>query len=285
MKLASYVAGGRASFGIVAPGGLIDLRRRMGVESLREFLAGNSLARAAQVAGASVDYAFDEVTLLPVIPDPAHCWCVGTNYADHLREVQDAGINRPAPTHPPLFIRYPATFVPHGAPLLVPVVSDRLDFEAELAVIIGKGGRYVEETEAMSHVAGYACFNDGSIRDWQFHSTQVTCGKNFVGTGGFGPWLVTADEIENPHDLPISLTINGTTYQDGTTRDLIFAVPRIVSYVSAMLPLEPGDVIATGTPAGVGFSRKPPVFLRPGDVCEVTIGNIGTLHNTVAAAR
>ena len=284
VKLATYIVNGATQFGIVTPEGVIDVRRRIGVGSIRHALAGGRMADIAALQKSAPDHRLDQIEYLPVIPDPAHCYCVGTNYADHLREVQAAGINRPAPTHPPMFIRYAETFVAHGKPLIMPKVSTQLDFEAELAVIIGRGGRYIDKAKAMGHVPGYACLNDASVRDWQFHSQQVTCGKNFLGTGGFGPWMVTPDEVGDPHRLAISLTINGKTYQDGTTAFLIFDVPAIISYVSAMLPLQPGDVIATGTPAGVGFSRKPPVFLEPGDVCEVRIEKIGTLTNTVAAA-
>ncbi|HEX3859392.1 MAG TPA: fumarylacetoacetate hydrolase family protein, partial [Pseudolabrys sp.] len=146
----------------------------------------------------------------------------------------------------------------------------------------GKGGRYIDEGRALDHVAGYSCFNDGSVRDWQFHTTQVTPGKNFAATGGFGPWLVTVDEIPDPHSLEIKLTLNGKMLQHGNTNDLIFNIPKIISYVSTFVPLRPGDVIATGTPAGVGFSRKPPIFMKAGDVCEVSIEKIGVLRNPVA---
>jgi 2-keto-4-pentenoate hydratase/2-oxohepta-3-ene-1,7-dioic acid hydratase in catechol pathway len=209
---------------------------------------------------------------------------VGVNYEDHLREVQAAGVSRPRPKQPSLFIRFPETFVAHGMPLISPKVSDSFDYEAELAIIIGKGGRYISREAAMDHVAGYSCFNDGSIRDWQFHSSQVTSGKNFLGTGGFGPWLVTPDEIGNVGALSVRLTVNGKVLQDGNTSDMLFDVATIVSYASAFLPLQPGDVIATGTPAGVGFSRRPPIFLKAGDICEVEIEKIGTLRNTVIKA-
>jgi 2-keto-4-pentenoate hydratase/2-oxohepta-3-ene-1,7-dioic acid hydratase in catechol pathway len=201
-----------------------------------------------------------------------------------LREVQQAGVARPKPQQPSLFIRYPETFVAHGQPLLMPKVSSDFDYEAELAVIIGKGGRYIDKAQALDHVAGYSCFNDGSIRDWQFHSSQVTSGKNFVGTGGFGPYLVTPDEVGDVGTLAIGLTVNGRALQSGNTADMLFSVADIVAYASAFLPLQPGDVIATGTPAGVGFSRKPPIFLKEGDVCEVHIDRVGILRNTVVKA-
>jgi 2-keto-4-pentenoate hydratase/2-oxohepta-3-ene-1,7-dioic acid hydratase in catechol pathway len=284
MRLASYLADGKPGFGILSGIGLIDLASRMSMQSIRELLNKTGLGSASRFAGLAPDRPLDSVTLMPVIPEPAHCYCVGVNYADHLREVQQAGVARPKPQQPSLFIRYPETFVAHGGPLLMPTVSSDFDYEAELAVIIGKGGRYIEKAQALDHVAGYSCFNDGSIRDWQFHSSQVTSGKNFVGTGGFGPYLVTPDEVGDVGTLAIGLTINGRVLQSGNTSDMLFSVADIVAYASAFLPLQPGDVIATGTPAGVGFSRKPPIFLKEGDVCEVHIDRVGTLRNTVVKA-
>jgi len=284
VRLASYLVGSKAEFGIVVGDGLIDLSVRTRTSSLRILLAAGGLAEAARFAGAMPDRALDSVALLPVVPDCAHCYCVGVNYEDHLREVQQAGVARPRPKQPSLFIRYPETFVAHGGPLVVPKVSDDLDYEAELAVVVAKGGRYIPHERAMDHVAGYSCFNDGSIRDWQFHSSQVTSGKNFIGTGGFGPWLVTPDEAGDAGALAVRLAVNGRVLQDCRMSDMLFDVAAIVSYASAFLPLQPGDVIATGTPAGVGFSRKPPIFLKPGDICEVRIEGVGTLRNTVVKA-
>ena len=284
MRFASYIADGKPGFGLVTDSGIVDLAPRLGVPTLRALLEGAGTAAAAPYAAQKADRALDSVTLLPVIEDCAHCYCVGVNYEDHLREVQAAGVARPRPKQPSLFIRYPETFVAHSAPLVMPKVSDDFDYEAELAIIIGKGGRYIPREQALAHVAGYSCFNDGSVRDWQFHSSQVTSGKNFVGTGGFGPWMVTPDEVGDVGKLAISLTVNGTVLQDGNTADMLFGVADIVSYASAFLPLKAGDVIATGTPAGVGFSRKPPIFLKAGDVCEVYIERIGTLRNTVVKA-
>jgi len=284
MRFVSYIAEHQPGFGLVIEGGIVDLTSRLSVPTLRALLEGKGVAAAAPFAAEKPDRAIDSVTLLPVIPDCAHCYCVGVNYEDHLREVQAAGVARPRPKQPSLFIRYPETFVAHGEPLLMPKVSNDFDYEAELAIIVGKGGRYIPREQAVAHVAGYSCFNDGSVRDWQFHSSQVTSGKNFIGTGGFGPWMVTPDEVGDVGKLAIRLTVNGTVLQDGNTADMLFGVADIVSYASAFLPLKPGDVIATGTPAGVGFSRKPPIFLKPGDVCEVQIERIGTLRNIVAKA-
>jgi 2-keto-4-pentenoate hydratase/2-oxohepta-3-ene-1,7-dioic acid hydratase in catechol pathway len=195
--------------------------------------------------------------------------------------VQAAGISRPLPQYPTVFIRITESLVAHGAPMLLPKVSTEFDYEAELAIIIGKGGRHIDESGALGHLAGYSCLNDGSLRDWQFHTTQVT-GKNFLATAGFGPWMVTADEIVDPTSLGVRLVLNGQTLQSGKTRDFLFGIPKINSYISTFAPLFPGDVIATGTPAGVGFSRKPPIFMKPGDICEVQIDKIGTLRNPIA---
>ena len=286
MNIVSFLDAGQPDVGLVTPGGgLIRLGQRLGVTSLRHILAAGRLAEVAALQASKPDCALADVALLPVIPDPQHFYCVGTNYADHLKEVQDAGIARPTPKAPALFTRFPETLAAHDQPILAPRVSDSLDYEGELAVVIGRPGRYIDEAQALDHVAGYACFNDASVRDWQFHTSQVTSGKNFLQTGGFGPWLVTADEIPDPQALSITTRLNGRVLQQGSTRDMIFTVAQIVSYASALVPLVPGDVIATGTPSGVGFSRTPPVFMRDGDVCEVAIERVGTLRNPISKAR
>ncbi len=282
MKILSYRWQSAERVGVVTDGGIVDIGSRLGVGTLRELLERGLLKPARDLQGEKPDADLAAVEFLPIVSHPRHLYCVGVNYHDHLKEVQAVGVARPLPTQPSLFIRFPETLVGHHSPMLVPNVSDQFDYEAELAVIIGKGGRSIDERVALDHVAGYACFNDGSMRDWQFHSTQVTAGKNFSATGGFGPWMVTADEIGDPHSLGIKLVLNGKTMQQGHTSDLIFKIPKIISYISTFLPLHPGDVIATGTPAGVGFSRKPPIFMKPGDVCEVQIEKIGILRNPVA---
>jgi 2-keto-4-pentenoate hydratase/2-oxohepta-3-ene-1,7-dioic acid hydratase in catechol pathway len=284
VKLLSYEFAGTARVGALKDDGVIDIGGRLGVNSLRALLDAGALSAAQGLADAPADHALGAVTFLPLIPDPAHFYCVGVNYSNHLKEVQDAGIARSQPKHPSLFPRFPETLVGHGQALEVPKVSDEFDYEAELAVVIGKGGRYIDEAKALDHVAGYTCFNDASVRDWQFHSSQVTSGKNFWRTGGFGPWMVTTDEIPDPGTLDIRLVLNGRVLQDDNTRNLIFGVARIIAYASALVPLKPGDVIATGTPSGVGFSRKPPLFMKAGDVCEVQIEQIGTLRNTIEKA-
>lgn len=281
MRLASFSVNGTTDVGLIVADGIVSLKKRLGVSNLRQLIAENLIEESKNFCSDQADYQPSDVTWLPLIHNAAHFVCVGTNYKDHLKEVQDAGVIRPQPQHPPLFIRVPESLAAHGANLQIPSVSTSFDYEGELAVIIGRGGRNIPESEALSCVAGYSCFNDGSIRDWQYHTTQITSGKNFVSTGGFGPWMVTTDEIPDPQTLKIITKLNGITLQDGNTADMIFSVARIISYISTIFPLLPGDVIITGTPSGVGFSRKPPIFMKPGDICEVSIEKIGTLSNMI----
>jgi 2-keto-4-pentenoate hydratase/2-oxohepta-3-ene-1,7-dioic acid hydratase in catechol pathway len=219
----------------------------------------------------------DEVEFAPVVPAPQRILCVGRNYRAHAEET-----GRAIPDHPIFFIRFPSSLVGHRQPLIVPAVSERLDWEGELAVIIGRPGRHLKPQNAASVIAGYSIFNDGSVRDYQHHGTQWTAGKNFAGSGSFGPFLVTADEVGNPAGLTIATRVNGTVMQEASTADLIFSVPELLAYITQWQPLEPGDVIATGTPAGIGNARKPPVFLRAGDEVTVSIETLGHLINPVA---
>jgi 2-keto-4-pentenoate hydratase/2-oxohepta-3-ene-1,7-dioic acid hydratase in catechol pathway len=211
-----------------------------------------------------------------VIPDPAKILCVGLNYETHRAETK-----RPEAKHPTLFTRYADSQIAHRQPMLKPKFSNALDYEGEMAVIIGQGGRCIPEAEAIAHVAGYACYNDGTIRDWQRHSHQFTPGKTFPGTGAFGPYMVTADEVGDYSQLPIQTRLNGKIMQDATLADLIFPVARLISYISHFTPLGPGDVILSGTPGGVGDRHDPPIYMQPGDVIEVEIGMLGRLINPV----
>jgi 2-keto-4-pentenoate hydratase/2-oxohepta-3-ene-1,7-dioic acid hydratase in catechol pathway len=279
MKLASFTASGRASYGLLVDGGLFDLGARVGARypTLRAALAGDALGEISRSAGAKPDLALAQATLLPPIPAPDKIVCIGLNYRAHAAE---AGLK--VPDNPSLFLRLTNTLVAHGGALVRPSASSDMDYEGELAVVIGRAGRHIAAAQALEHVAGYACFNDGSLRDFQFkHSVAV--GKNFVATGGFGPWLVTTDEIPDPSQLTLTTRLNGVEVQRGDTADMIFPVPQIVSYVSTFTRLEPGDVISTGTPPGVGLARKPPLWMKPGDVVEVEISRIGVLRNTVVA--
>jgi len=282
VRFVSFQLGERQSYGLLTPDGIVDLAPRLRIPSLRALLAAGKVAEARRFAGEQPDIPAGRAQFLPVIPDPQHIFCIGTNYLQHLEEVQKSGIARPYPKHPPLFIRYPETLVGHDRPLIKPRVSSAFDYEAELAVIIGTGGRDITEERALDHVAGYACFNDGSIRDWQFHTTQVTPGKNFAATGSCGPAMVPADEIADPHNLAITLRLNGRALQNSNTREMLFKIPALIAYLSTLLPLQPVDIIATGTPDGVGFSRTPPIFMKPGDVCEIEIERVGLLRNPVS---
>jgi 2-keto-4-pentenoate hydratase/2-oxohepta-3-ene-1,7-dioic acid hydratase in catechol pathway len=238
-----------------------------------------SIMAGRPLAEGPVHNAADIVLGLP-IPVPGKIVCLGLNYVDHAKE----GGN-PIPNYPAVFLRATSSLIAHGQPLLRPSCSDKFDYEAELAVVIGTSAHHVAEADALSHVLGYACFNDGSIRDYQRKSTQWTVGKNFDGTGAFGPHIVTADELPaGAAGLRIACRYNGETMQDGNTSDMIFPIARTIAILSEAMTLEPGDVIITGTPAGVGYARKPPVFLRAGDVSEVEIEGIGVLRNPVVDA-
>ncbi len=241
-------------------------------------LGAQALAGIAARAAAAARIPLAGLTLLPPVPVPGKTICIGLNYALHARE----GGN-PIPDYPAMFLRGPTSLVAHGQAMIRPKASSKLDWEAELAVVIGRRCRHLAEAEALSAVAGYACFNEGSVRDFQRRSTQWTAGKNFDATGAFGPEIVTADELPpGADDLRIVTRVNGETMQDSTTGDMIFKVARLVAILSEIMTLEPGDVIATGTPSGVGYARTPPRFLAPGDVVEVEIEGIGVLSNPIA---
>lgn len=276
MKLCSFTAEGRARYGLVTPTGIVDLTRHFGAPTLRDLIASGELARAAGFGDARADYDFNAVQHDPVIVNPDKIICVGLNYHDHIAET-----GREETPNPVLFARFAGSQIGHGAALIKPPESDRFDYEGEMAVIIGTECRRVPEERALDMVAGYACYNDGSIRDWQRHTHQFLPGKTFAGTGPFGPWMVTADEIPDPSALRLQTRLNGAVMQDTTTDLMIASVPRLIAYCSTILPLLPGDVIVSGTPGGVGARRDPPVFMQDGDVCEVEISGIGILRNPV----
>ena len=272
MRLASYRTGGESSFGIVSGSSIVDLKRRTGMHSLRELLANPTRITETGTA----DWAIGDVTFEPVIPNPGKIICVGLNYHEHIVES-----GRAQPLKPVLFARYPGTQVGHDQPIVRPAVSAQLDFEGELAVVIGTRGRHIAVESALRHVAGYACYNDGSVRDWQAHTAQYLPGKNFLATGAFGPWLVTADEIPDPTTLTLETRLNGAVMQHATVDLMINPIPELIAYCSTFLPLEPGDVIVTGTPGGVGARRTPPLWMKPGDVVEVEVSTIGVLRNGI----
>jgi 2-keto-4-pentenoate hydratase/2-oxohepta-3-ene-1,7-dioic acid hydratase in catechol pathway len=282
MKLVSFVTSdGRLGYGGIKDGGVVDLSRRFGqrAPTLRALLAASALAEAERIARDSApDFPLEGLELAPVIPDPDKIICVGLNYRDHVAETGKAVTEKPA-----LFARFAGSQVGHLQPLVKPAISDEFDYEGELAVVIGKGGRHIRAERALEHVAGYSCYNDGSVRDWQRHTSQYLAGKTFAGTGGFGPWLVTADEIPDPSRLTLETRLNGEVVQHTTTDLMITPIPEQIAYISTILPLLPGDVIVSGTPGGVGVKRRPPLFMRPGDVAEVEISSVGVLRNPVIA--
>ena len=238
---------------------------------------GTGLAKAAEALGKGPVIDLEKISYLPPIENPGRIFCIGLNYVDHSVESGFA-----VPTYPAIFSRFPSSMVGHGAPIVRPKVSTQLDYEAELVAIIGKPGRYIAKENALEHIAGYSICNDASIRDYQFKSAQWTMGKNFDGTGPFGPFFVTADELPpGATGLRIQTRLNGVVVQDASTSSLIFDVATLVMQLSEAVCLQPGDVIVTGTPSGVGLARKPPLWMKHGDVCEVEIEGIGILRNPV----
>lgn len=273
MRLASFVHDGAVGFGVVEREGIRDLRGS-GHGSLRDALAAElDFGRAA--AGAPL-IPVAEVRWLPPVWNSDRNVMVGLNYRSHIEEMR-----REFPPHPMLFIRWSDSFVGSGEPIVRPRVSQRFDFEGEFAVVIGRGGRHIAPGEALAHVAGYTCLNDGTMRDFQRHTTQYFPGKSFWRSGSSGPWLVTPDETGPYRDLGLRTRLNGELMQEARLDDLVFDVERLIAYVSTVITLQPGDLISTGTTGGVGDARDPQVYLQPGDVVEVEIDRIGTLSNPV----
>lgn len=277
MKLVSYRTSEGDDFGIVVDDGVIPLKDRLsdGCDTLREALAKDLLGNIKKIAAvAKPTVRLADLPFLPVIPQPTKFLAVGINFYEHAAQIE-----RKVEARPGLFVRFSDTLVGHKQPMIRPRVSQMFDFEGELAVIIGKSGRYIAESEAMQYVAGYACFVDGSLRDYQKQST--TAGKNFPSTGPFGPWMVTADEIPDPRVLVLTTWLNGKIVQQAGIDMMIHPIPTMISYLSEITVLEPGDVISMGTPGGVGHKRNPPLWLKAGDLLEVDISKIGTLSNHV----
>lgn len=275
MKYASFTRPDSSSgFGRINGDRIDDLTAAdgQGPASLKSALAAGTLTALP----ATTTWQLDEISLLPVIPDPGKILCVGLNYASHIEET-----GRREGKNPVIFTRFADTLVAHGEAIICPAVSHELDYEGELALVIGKGGYKISEADAMQHVAGYTCFNDASVRDWQMHTSQYTPGKNFPATGGFGPFLVTPDEIPDLPAQRVVTRLNGVVVQDQPVADLIFPIPFLIAYISSFTPLAAGDVIVTGTPGGVGFMRKPPLWMKDGDTVEVSVGAVGTLINPV----
>ena len=281
MKLISYRYQNQDSYGALQDDRIVDLRAVFGARAidLKSLIAADLVDEAAKAATAATEtLALADVALLPVIPNPGKIVCVGLNYGDHVRET-----GREITEKPTLFLRVAESQVAHGENIVLPPESSRLDYEGEIAIVIGTGGRRITEADAWDHIAGYACYNDGSIRDWQTATPQWTAGKNFWRSGGFGPWMVTRDEIADDRVMTLVTRLNGQEMQRTTTDKLIHSIPRQIAHISAFMPLAPGDVIVTGTPGGVGAKRTPPVWMKAGDVVEVEVDAIGILRNGVRA--
>ena len=278
MRLVSFRVGAHCSWGAVVGDGVVDLRARLGYPSLLAALQADALpaifAKIAEVLEA--DHSLDSIQYLPVIGEPGQIICVGLNYHEHQVETR-----RDNTSHPTIFARYGRSQVGHGAAILRPPESVMLDYEGELALIIGAHARRISVEDALSVIAGYACYNDASVRDFQRHTTQFHPGKNFPATGAFGPWMVTTDEVPDPSELSIETRLNGSVMQSASLRQLIFPIPELIAYCSTFTELRPGDVIVTGTPGGVGAARKPPVWMKEGDRVEVDIAGVGRLENLV----
>jgi 2-keto-4-pentenoate hydratase/2-oxohepta-3-ene-1,7-dioic acid hydratase in catechol pathway len=272
MKLASYLADGKPAFGAVVGDGLVTLK---GYNDLRHALEAGALAELRKAAeGAKPDRKLAEVKFLPVIPEPKKILCIGINYKSHAAES-----GHDAPTLPNIFTRFTDTLAEHEGEMVKPKASNTFDFEGELAVVIGKPGRAIDPKDALGHIAGYTCFCDGSARDFLKYS--LIASKNFPRTGPLGPWMVTTDEIPDPTKLVLKTRLNGQEMQKSGTDMLIHDIPAIIAFCSKFTPLNPGDIIATGTPEGIGGKRTPPVWMKAGDVLEIEISNIGTLRNRI----
>ena len=279
MKLLSFAADGKDWFGALRDDGVVTLNDKVAQPNLRAARAAGAIDKMRDVAQRTApDRKLSAIKFLPVIPQPGKILCAGINYRSHAAEMA-----RELPKQPSMFIRFADTLVGHGSELIRPKVSDHFDFEGELALVIGKGGRHIAAERALEYVAGYTCFVDGSVRDYQKFS--VTSGKNFPGTGPLGPWLVTRDEIPDPGRLTLTTRLNGKEVQHATTDLLIYSIPQIIAFCSDFTALAPGDVISTGTPEGVGHGRKPPLWMKAGDTLEVEITGIGILRAQVVDER
>jgi len=275
----SFERGGKAAYGVVVGEGVVDVAAlEPGLPDLRAAIASGRLAEIGAAAAArTADLPLAGLRYLPVVPNPSKILCAGLNYRAHQAETGRGG--EPYPT---IFLRLAAAQVAHNEPMLRPKESANLDFEGEIALVVGKAGRRIAKDDWLGHVAGFAPYNDGSVRDWQRHTSQFTPGKNFAGTGGFGPWMMTPDEIGDLDAMEITTRLNGEVMQNARASDLVFGFGELLAYCSTFTELGPGDVIVTGTPAGVGAARTPPVWMKAGDRIEVEVKPIGTLLNPVA---
>ena len=282
-KFASFTRNGKDGYGLITDGGVIDLSARFGADypTLQSVVEAGALTALAEKArGLAADFAESEITYRIPILNPEKLICVGVNFPDRNEEYKDG---QAAPSNPSLFIRFPRSFTGHGQPLIRPPESPQLDYEGEIVIVIGKGGRRIAEKDALDHVAALSLCNEGTIRDWVRHAKfNVTQGKNFDRTGSIGPWLVPYEDERQLADIRLVTRVNGETRQEDRTSRMIFSFRKIINYISTFTTLVPGDVIVTGTPTGAGARFDPPVWLKPGDVIEVEADGIGILRNTVA---
>lgn len=282
-RFLSFSRQGRHGYGLAAGGGVVDLSARFGARwpTLREVIADGALARLADEGGRhGADFAIADIRFEIPIPLPEKIVCVGVNFPDRNEEYRDG---QAAPSNPSLFVRFPRSFTGHGEPLIRPPESPQLDYEGEIVIVIGKGGRRIAEAAALDHVAAVSLCNEGTVRDWVRHAKfNVTQGKNFDRSGSMGPWLVPYVDESQLADIRLETRVNGETRQSDRTSRMIFPFRRIIGYVSTFTTLVPGDVIVTGTPTGAGARFDPPVWLKPGDEVEVEAGGIGILRNGVA---
>jgi 2-keto-4-pentenoate hydratase/2-oxohepta-3-ene-1,7-dioic acid hydratase in catechol pathway len=279
MKLVTYRHTNENRYGAVKGDGIVELSRRLAgrYPDVKSLIAGDALNEAASiVAKAQPDVSLTTVELLPPIPNPDKIICVGVNYEEHRVET-----GREKADFPVLFSRYANSMVGHRRPMVKPKVSERFDYEGELVAVIGRPGRHISKADSLKHIAGWTCFNDGSVRDWQRHTPQFTPGKNFIGSGGCGPWLVTADEFGDYRKSTLMTRLNGQEVQKAGADQMTFDVAHLIEYISTFTELVAGDLIVTGTPGGVGDRRTPPLYMKPGDVCEVEVTGVGTLVNPV----
>jgi 2-keto-4-pentenoate hydratase/2-oxohepta-3-ene-1,7-dioic acid hydratase in catechol pathway len=279
MKFASFSIEGAPTWGLIDGTQAVDLGAawRERFCDLKSAIAAGALATAAAASGRAARHPVASIAWLPVIPNPDKILCIGLNYETHRKETGRSEVENPT-----VFGRFANSQTGHLADIVRPRVSTDLDYEGELAVIVGKPGRYISRGDAWGHIAGYACYNEGSVRDYQRHTHQFTPGKNFPQTGAFGPWMVTPEEAGELAGLRLQTRLNGEVVQDATIGQMIFDIPRQIEYCSSFTRLEPGDVIVTGTPGGVGSRRTPPLWMKPGDIVEVEIDRIGLLRNTIA---
>ncbi len=277
MKLVSYRHGGREAYGVVKGDGVVDMSARLDHPTLKSALSGLAVGEMERLAArADPDVALDAIEHMFPVTAPDAIFCVGRNYRGYHENVD-------APRWPSVFARFAASFSAHGQEIYRPRVSEQLDYEGEIGVVIGKAGRHVPEARALDHVAGYTIVNEGSVRDWQSRGTQNCPGKNFHRSGAIGPWMATRDEIEDPGRLRIRTTVDGETRQDGGSDMMIFDIPFVIAHISKFAWLSPGDLIATGSPGGSAVEGDPPRWLEPGQAVSVEIGPVGVLSNTVAA--